>query len=344
MFIKKKQMDLLGIGDVTTDAFIKLRTAHISEGVNKEKKELCLTFGDKIPYEFVEIVNATGNSTNAATSAIRLGLSAGLVSDVGDDVNGKICLDGLKKNGIKTDYITKHKDSETNYHYILWYHEERTILVKHQEYDYKLPKFPEPKWIYLSSLSENSFSYHEEIMNYLETHPNVKLAFQPGTFQIKLGAEKLSRLYKRTEIFFCNVQEAQKILGSKEAEIAELLKALNILGPKIVVITDGPRGAYAFDGNEIWFMPPYPDPKPPYERTGAGDAFASTFTSAIILKKSIPEALMWGPINSMSVVQYAGAQKGLLTRKQLEEYLKNAPAEYKPLKISTPITQEKILV
>ncbi len=104
-------------------------------------------------------------------------------------------------------------------------------------------------------------------------------------------------------------------------------------GPQIAVVTDGPRGAYAFDGEAVWFAPPYPDPAPPYERTGAGDAFASTFTSALALGKSVDEALMWGPINSMSVVQKIGAQEGLLPREQLEEFLSNAPEDYRPQKV-----------
>ena len=67
--------------------------------------------------------------------------------------------------------------------------------------------------------------------------------------------------------------------------------------------------------------------------TGAGDSFASTFTSALALGKSIPEALMWGPVNSMSVVQYIGAQEGLLSRSQLEKFLREAPDNYKPRQI-----------
>ena len=69
--------------------------------------------------------------------------------------------------------------------------------------------------------------------------------------------------------------------------------------------------------------------KEPLDRTGAGDAFSSTFTSALANGKSLEDALLWGPINSMSVVQYVGAQKGLLSREKLEEYLKNAPESYK---------------
>ena len=141
-------------------------------------------------------------------------------------------------------------------------------------------------------------------------------------------------MYENTEIFFCNKEEAQEILKTKEQDIPTLLRMIRELGPNIPVITDGPNGAYTVDtDDQAWFMPMYPDPAPPVDRTGAGDSFSSTFTSAIILGKDPSEALSWGPINSMSVVQYIGAQEGLLTREKLEEYLKNRPDDYLPKKI-----------
>jgi sugar/nucleoside kinase (ribokinase family) len=47
------------------------------------------------------------------------------------------------------------------------------------------------------------------------------------------------------------------------------------------------------------------------------------------LGKSFSEALLYGPVNSMSVVQSIGAQTGLLSREKIEEFLKNAPENYK---------------
>ena len=109
-----------------------------------------------------------------------------------------------------------------------------------------------------------------------------------------------------------------------------LFKGLHKLGPKIVAITDGPDGAYASDGKNQYYMPIYPDPAPPFERTGAGDSFATGFMSALIYGKSVEEALLWAPINAMSVVQYTGAQEGLLTKKELLSLLSKAPKNYKP--------------
>lgn len=324
----EQNFDFVAIGDLVIDAFIRLRDAEVHDSLNHETRQLCLRFGDKIPYESVTIVPAVGNSPNAAVAAARLGLRSALVSNAGGDRYGDDCLASLKKDGVATDWIARHADRATNYHYVLWFKDDRTILIKHEEYSYALPEIGEPKWLYLSSLGENSLPFHHELANYLTAHPEIKLAFQPGTFQIKLGFEQLAEIYQHSEIFFCNVEEAKRILNTTETDLKILLQKMSELGPKIVVITDGPRGAYAWQNSSGWFMPPYPDPKPPLERTGAGDSFAATFTSALALGKSVPEALAWGPINSMSVVQQIGAQAGLLSHPDLEKHLAAAPADY----------------
>ncbi len=329
--MEQKPIDFLAIGDIVTDAFILLKEAEVTCDTHGENCMLSMRFGDKLPYETVDIVRAVGNSPNAAVSAARLGLTSALITNMGDDQNGKECLESLQKNKVLTDFVAIHVGMETNYHYVLRFGAERTILVKHHEYPYQFPDIqPPPRWIYLSSLAESTLPYHEQIANYLTANPSVKLAFQPGTFQMKFGTEKLSRIYARTNVFFCNKEEAQRILRTKEPDIKKLLVGIHALGPKLVVITDGPKGAYVFDPMEqkTWHISMYPDPHPPVSRTGAGDAFSSTFTCALALGKTVPEALAWGPINSMAVVQEIGAQKGLLSREKLEEYLKNAPAEY----------------
>lgn len=329
--------DFVAIGDTVIDAFIKLKKAEILGIPDTPSYEIALPFGEKVQYEDVFVIPAVGNAANAAVSAARLGLKTAIVTNLGEDRDGEDCINTFKKNNVETEFVKVNVGKKTNYHYVLWYGPERTILIKHQDYTYTLPNIGNPKWIYFSSVNETAFPFHYVIADYLESHPEINFAFQPGKFEIKLGKEKLERFYKRSKIFFCNVEEAEKILevpsiGDRHDNPADLVKELltkmHALGPEIVVITDGPKGAYAYDGKEYLFMPTYPDPKPPYSRTGAGDAFSSTTASALALGKTLGEALAWAGINSMAVVQQVGANVGLLTPEKIQDYLKSAPAEY----------------
>lgn len=331
------QLDFVAVGDLATDAFIQLseKDAQVVCDIEGKPCQLIMNFGDKLPYRDVTVVNAVGNSPNASVGAHRLGLAAALVTNIGHDRVGKDALAALRTEGVATDYVKVHEGKNTNYHYVLRYGAERTILIKHETFPYRLPVFATPpRFIYFSSVGEDAIPFHHEIAEYVRTHPETKLVFQPGTFQIRLGYEALKDLYAVTEIFFCNKEEAQSILKTDEPDVAKLVRTFHELGPKIPVITDGPNGAYALDDNAVWHMPMYPDPAPPVDRTGAGDSFSSTFTTAIALGMPVHDALTWGPINSMSVVQHIGAQKGLLTRAALEKLLKDAPQEYRAQQVA----------
>ncbi|OGI63517.1 hypothetical protein A2818_02665 [Candidatus Nomurabacteria bacterium RIFCSPHIGHO2_01_FULL_40_12] len=334
MSAQDNKIDFLAIGDIITDLFIRLKDANVHCDIDKENCQICMPFGAKIPFEAVYVTIAAGNVGNAAYSAAKLDLNATIVCSVGDDRNGEDCIETLKERKISTDFVTIQKGKKTNYSYVLWFQDERTILRKHEEFSYKLPNIGNPKLVYFSSISESAYPFHNEVVEHMEKNSDIMFVFQPGSPEIKLGTEKLKRVYARADIFFCNVEEAKEILGVDKLEITEILKRMHDLGPKTVVITDGVKGAYAFDGQNMWKQMPYPDPKPPLERTGAGDAFSSTTAISILLGNDLPTALSWGAVNSMSVVQYVGGQEGLLSREKLEEYLKNAPEDFKAKKIN----------
>jgi ribokinase len=327
------ELDVLAVGDMVTDAFIRLLDDQAVTYDNEQGKWIAMPFGQKIPFDHVEILEAVGNAANAAVSFSRLGFKSGLVSNVGGDMHGRDMITALQKNKIDSRFVHINPDKMSNYHYVLWYKEERTILIKHEEYNYHWPRLKPsevPQWIYFSSISKNALGFHDDLVEWLEQNPEVKLAFQPGTFQIDAGVERLKHLYRRSEVLVLNREEAVEVSGGNYDDIHDLMNRLHGLGPKIVCITDGPAGAYASDGENRFKMPPYPDPAPPKERTGAGDAFASTFVAALMKGNTIEGALQWAPINSMNVVQHVGAQAGLLKEDEIEEYLKKSPDWYRP--------------
>jgi sugar/nucleoside kinase (ribokinase family) len=319
--------DFVALGDITSDAFIKLSDAE--EIVKNGTRELCVRFGDKVPFDEVTEVIAVGNAANAAVSAARIGLSSALISWVGEDDNGAKTIAQLKHQGVSDEFMTTEAGKHTNYHYVLMFGAERTILIKHEAFSYKMPTNLEPpKYVYFSSISETAKDFHHEVAAYIKAHPETKLVFQPGTFQIKLGAEELKDLYAVTEIFFCNKEEAQTILRTTEGDVKKLMEGIRALGPKIVVVTDGPKGSNILDEGGSWHIPMYPDPAPPVSRTGAGDATASTTVSYIIKGMSPHDALMRGVINAASVVQGVGAQTKLLPDSEIEAWYAKRPADF----------------
>lgn len=332
-----EQPDVVSIGDIVTDAFIKLLDDKAVTYENEEGKWLAMPFATKLPFDHVEIIEAVGNAANAAVAFARLGLDSDFVTNVGADAHGRDMIKALDKRGVDTRFVRINRGKKSNYHYVLWYKDERTILIKHEKYNYHWPHLrPDeiPKWVYFSSISEGAIEYHDQVADWLDENPRVKLAFQPGTFQMSAGTERLKRIYQRSEVLVLNREEAVLVGGGNYDDLHDLFNCLHALGPRIVVITDGPNGAYASDGENRFQMPLYPDPGPPIDRTGAGDSFASTFVAALIKGNTIEGALQWAPINSMNVVQKVGAQAGLLTEKELTHYLTHSPDWYRPTRMA----------
>jgi ribokinase len=333
----KQQIDVISVGDTVVDDFIRLfedQGKVVDNG--KGDKWLSIPYGMKVPFEKSTVIYGVGNAANAAVNFAKLGLSSSLCTNLGNDEHGREVVRTLDKKDVDTSLIKLQRGKKTNYHYVMWYKEDRTILINHEHYTYHWPhllKAEIPKWIYFSSIAENAVDMHDDIMEWLERYPDVKLAFQPGTFQIKFGAKRLKHVYKRSEVVVLNREEAVQVTGGNYDNVHELLDKMHNLGPRIILITDGPAGSYASDGTNRYFMPIYPDVAPPVERTGCGDAYASTFIGALIKGYTLEGALQLAPITPASVVLYPGAQEGLLTTRELKDWLEKAPEGYRARKL-----------
>lgn len=305
------------------DSFFKISDAHVACNIDKTKCELCINYADKIPVEEYHQLVAGNNANNAVGSA-RLGLKTAAYINVGSDINGERVIKKLKEEKVDTRYVTVNKGMDSNASAVINFKGERTILVYHQPWKYNLPDLDKTNWIYFSSLSY-SFPHTpivSQIQNYVE-RIGARLAFNPGTYQLKDGVKKHPRLLSLTTLFIVNVQEAMLILdldGDKKPDVKKLLKSLADLGPKNVVITDGGDGSYGYDGEKFYKLPIFPAKL--VEMTGAGDGFATGLVAGVFYGKDLPEAMRWGAANGAAVVEQIGPQAGLLTYEKMQERLK----------------------
>jgi len=241
--------------------------------------------------------------------------------------NQKIENEKLKKEKVDTSYVALTNDLPSNHSIILDYKGERTILVHHQPWKFNLPNLDSTKWVYLTSLSPSFVDspLMDQLVSFLD-RTGAKLVFNPGTFQIKHGVKKYPHILMSTILFIVNVQEAKVILGhDRMAEVAikKLLKGLVDLGPRMIVITDGHKGSFGFDGEKYWKLASFPAEL--VQMTGAGDAYATGTLVGTFYGEELPEAMRWGAANGAAVVEQIGAQTGLLSYDKMKEVLQANP-------------------
>ena len=308
--------DVITIGNALWDSFFILDGV---EGcaLDKAKKRLQLTYGAKIPILHT-VQSVGGNAANVAVGLARLNKTVALITEIGKDFYGDLIIKELKKTKVETKFVLQ-KSGATTYSVILNYKAERTILNSTNVRDYKLANLPPAKFVYFTSVGAAFGTIQPRLEKYLRAHSDTKLVFNPGVYQLHTGLNSVKSLIKKTEILFLNLEEAQMLAGQKLSNKLSAEK-LHALGAKIVVITDGNRGATAFDGTKHCTQPIFKVKV--VAKTGAGDAFASGFLAKYLANGDILESLKWGSANAAGVVQHFGAQTGLLNEMEMKQLIK----------------------
>jgi len=328
----QKSLDLLSIGDASIDVFISPTESETLCMLDDKESKVCFSYGDKIPVKRLEF-SIGGNAANNAIGVRRLGVNVGIVLTLGDDNVGGQITEKLDKEGVDTTYVIQQPSTVSNYSTIVNYSGERTIFSYHAPRSYEFPvQLPKTPWVYLTSMGETFMPFYNHVADWIEKNPDTKLAFNPGSRQMRAGVKSIQKILEFTHMIFVNRKEAEKLTGMKETQgkEKELLIRFSKIGPKVVVVTDGANGSFIYDSGEYVggtgqkFVRAEVFPVDSHERTGAGDAFGSGCLAAIIRGKSLEEALLWGTLNSASVIGYVGSQKGLLKEDQMEVWLDRA--------------------
>ncbi|WP_308368567.1 MULTISPECIES: carbohydrate kinase family protein [unclassified Microbulbifer] len=310
--------DVVTIGSATVDHFVDIDSELIKVDTRTSHEELiAFPLGSKL---LIKELNTTtgGGGTNTAVAFARLGLNTGFLGKIGEDAAGDFVLDRLSQE--KVTFIGP-RGGQTGFSVILnSIEDDRSILAYKGANDFltkaDIPKLDTP-WLYISSMLGESF----ETVIHIVDENQFKVAFNPSSYQAELGYERLQRLVDRVTLLVMNREEACKFLGLNYTSlppVTEMLQAMAKLPCQYMAITDGAAGAWVYDREYCYHGTPRRDISI-CETTGAGDAFTSTFTAAIIRGKDTETALHLAMCNSESVLQYKGAKEKLLTWEELRD-------------------------
>lgn len=314
--MSSKKFDIITIGDCKADHFIKLDDYGILPSARGQKK-LVLNYGQKIPVASFRFF-AGGNPLNAAVSLARLGLRVGILTVLGADDDADRILKKIKEERIDTSLVVHDRLAETDRDAVLVTGGERTILGYHFEKKYHIPQKLDTRWIYLTSLGREFANVYDSVEKMVRGRL-LSLAYNPGSRQLLGAIGHVRKMLNFADLTFVNLQEAQRICQSISPEPKQLLKKMRNLGAKTPVVTDGLRGAYAFSGSHFYKIGSFPAKR--VDTTGAGDAFASAFTAAIIYGHDADEALRWGSMNAAGEIRQVGVQTGILEKSAMERIL-----------------------
>lgn len=334
------------IGSATMDVFVECEEANIVSVCSKERNAdfMSYPYGSKIDISNFAS-NVGGGGINTACNFGNLGFETSAIFKIGNDFYAEGILHFFKDKNVKLNNIVQKEDSSTGFSVILVsFQGDRTVLTHRGANanitldDINFDAIKNSDLLYIAPLNGDSNKVLETIVEYAQRH-DTKICFNAGTTSIKKGYEHLKKILDSAHIVVMNKEEASmatKIAVRPDTktekfshdiihkDIKRMLETLKVKDYQVIVITDGNKGAYAYEGKNFYYCPVFPAEV--ISTLGAGDSFASTFCATLYKNnKDIGKALMYGSVNSAGVVSKFSATEGLLTFKEIEDRLAEHP-------------------
>ncbi|MCW1888339.1 MAG: carbohydrate kinase family protein [Candidatus Moranbacteria bacterium] len=322
MFWSKTKTKVTCVGSSSKDAFFPN-----DEGVFVETpkdlvspKKVQFPLGGKIlvPDRYEDV---GGVAANVAIGLSRLGHKTRIVSRRGDDMIGDFITNALAADGVDTSRLITLRQTQSDLSAIIVFMQtgERTIFHNrdaNEQLHVSKEDLRGTEWVFVSALN-GEWQHNIDIIRENKAKLGYKIALNPGQHNLKSDLNCMREFLKHVDILVLNHDEAIMLLGTDDSEAikteASLMEALSKLGPQTIGLTDGSRGAWAYQNTT--FAEKKPDKVDKVvDSTGAGDAFASGFFGALLYNHSLEEALTWGIKNSAANLKQYGATKGLLSK------------------------------
>ncbi|MBU1148702.1 carbohydrate kinase family protein [Patescibacteria group bacterium] len=337
-----KKFQVVTIGGATQDITFRTDEGIFIDNTNDPTKQKLLAFeyGAKIISSQCHYTLG-GGGTNTAAGFANLGLKVASFANIGQDQLGRQIITNLKAKKVDTSLIKADKKANSGFSLLVISGKARDHVAflyrGANDYiditDQDIKKF-QSDWFYITSLSGLHWPRLMKEIIKAKKKKNIKIGWNPGETQLKSGKKGLDSLIKETNILVMNKDEAIELVLSDPKLPAKTKKNMKVLnninwlikqlfawGPELVVLTDGKKGAYAYNGHQVHFSKILDTPVK--DTTGAGDCFGSSFLAGMILfNGNIDKAIRLGIINTSYLVQKVGAQEGLMSKEQFNKHFK----------------------
>lgn len=271
-------------------------------------------------------IGSGGSAANFAVACSRLGLRTGFIGKIGEDFLGdrlirdfereRVDIQGIVRTGkIHTGMVYIPVDPKGNRRMFAFSGAANMLDPK----DLKSSYIGSTRLLCVASLK--NISVLESAAEHAKRKKTL-VSLNPGALIADQGYEKTKRLLSATDIYISSMNEAGRLLKTKEPK--EAIRKLLQLGITKVAITLGSKGCIVADNREQHSVPNFK--VEPFDTTGAGDAFTAGFTAGLLRDLNLEECGRMGNATAALCITRVGARNGLPTLSQLEKFLKeNSP-------------------
>ncbi len=240
-----------------------------------------------------------GSAVNIAVNLARLGFNTSLLAKIGNDENGALIGENLRKNKVSSSHLV-FTDFQSSFAFVAVEESGARIV-----YSYK---------------GENSVLTPEDIPECLE---DARVTICAGVDE--RSTEGIIQLFKQARQSV--LAPSSYLLHNIDRRVLDLSDVIilnkqewNIINryhphDKIIVVTRGKEGASAYFRGKTLSVDALPTEV--VDTTGAGDAFCAGFLSGLLEQKELSECLLRGCIVASTNIRETGAQTAVTTHDQL---------------------------
>lgn len=299
--------DLITIGSISVDMYYR------GDSLTQKDGRFALALGGKYLVEHF-YAGLGGGAANVAIGVQSKGYKTAIVGKIGDNQFKDLIHKHLRDHNVSSSLCQIEKDYMKISSILLSPEGERTIIhyeTPHEHIlrnDEDLMKMENTKIVYMSNLWRVPLDERKKILSHL-AQKKILTIVNLGVADCRRSKEQLEALIAHVNILILNTHEFAELVKKPVEKInfkTDVIHLFPSLKTKILVVTDGKNGAYAYVDGGVLFEPAIHVSKV-LDTTGAGDAFSSGFIAGYLGKANIEFALRTGNKHGSVIVQKIGA-------------------------------------
>jgi len=300
--------DLISVGTISLDLYFQGKSFTFKDN------RFALALGGKYQAENFYL-SVGGGGTNVAIGVAKHGYQVGLLGKIGNNSFKKIIVDYLKNHQISLSLIDFEDDYYNISTILLTEKGERTIIhysTPHQHLfssTNPLIGLTKTKIVYLGNLPEVSLTQRVKFLKFLKKHHITRIV-NLGVFDCRRPKNQIKEILEEADILIVNGHEFSELVKAQYSDIHFHEDVVSwyipYLKEKIVVITNGEKGSYAYHQGKVFFQKAL-KPVKILDTTGAGDGFTAGFISEFLNSKDLVKSLKKGALYAAYILGKIGA-------------------------------------